>query len=350
MAKNNNDNSLVVYKSMGEEIRLNNLIVRSTIAKGEGITDTEIYNFIQLCKYRKLNPFLGEAYLVKFGGVCSQIVGLSVFQQRLNNNPKNEGFELGIITIDDKNIIHEREGTFFPSEIEKLIGAYVVLHKKGVKPLKWTVNLKAYQKEIFDKKINMKRPQGQWQSMPEVMITKCCFVAGVRYYYPEEFGGMYSAEEIGMDENEIIEITQTVTDEQIEQLKQEAKSSKYNDETADKLIEYILNKLVEKNTLRNSNIEDIPEKSFEEILKLIKTFKYKKIMEIEKEESRKISEIKLKERKSEESKSEEIEKEELQDPEAYKDKLIKKEIENEKQQKSKTKKEEVKKDEPKQNK
>ena len=311
------NNSMVVYETQMGQIELNSSIVRQVIAKGDDITDAEVYAFIQLCKYRKLNPFLGEAHLVKFSGKCSQIVGLSVFQKRLNNNPKNEGFELGVITIDDKNVIHEREGTFFPSEIEKLVGAYIILYKKGNKPLKWTINLKDYQKIIIDKYTKKERPQGQWQTMPAVMITKCCFVAGVRYFYPEEFSGMYSADEMGIDENEIIEIVEPINQEQIDQLKEISKDEKYKYDD-EKLIEYVLNKCVDENYLENSNIEDIPVNKFENIKKLIEKYKNKKIRELNKKEQIEKELNKKEQSEKEQSEKEQIEKEQIEKIEAEK--------------------------------
>lgn len=324
-------NNLVKYDTASGEVTLDFNIVRQSIAVGEDITDAEIFNFMQLCKFKKLNPFLKEAYLVKFKGKCSIIVGLSVFQKRLNNHRLNEGFELGVITVDENKKIKRYEGTFFPDP-EKLVGAYVIFKKKGCQPLTWTVALKDYQKMTTDKYTKKIRPQGQWQDMPAVMITKCCFVAGVRYFYPEEFGGLYSADEIGIDENEVIEVMQPIDDEQIEQLKTESISKKYNIDS-DGLIKYILENCVKNNVLENENIEDIPKTKFKIVFDLITKYRLKKENELKIKE-----ELSKKEKEKKDSKLEDEIKEAKKspDPEALKDALIKKEEIEDKKETKKT--------------
>lgn len=276
----NNNNNLVQYQTPSGEITLTNQLVRQSIAVGDNITDGEVFNFMQLCKFKKLNPFLKEAYLVKYSGKCSTIVGLSVFQKRLNNHKLNEGFELGVITINSEKVIHRHEGTFFPKEYETLVGAYVIFKKKGCIDLTWTVSLDDYIKKVTDKYTKKLRPQGQWQDMPAVMITKCCFVAGVRYFYPEEFGGMYSADEIGIDENEIIEIIQPIEDFQIEELKKASISKKYKIDS-DSLINYILENCVVNNVLESEKIEEIPMSKFKIVFDLITKYRIKKEKEIQ---------------------------------------------------------------------
>ena len=56
-----------VYEIDGKEIKLNANIVREVLLNGDGdLTDSEIIRFIALCKFNLLNPFLREAYIVKF--------------------------------------------------------------------------------------------------------------------------------------------------------------------------------------------------------------------------------------------------------------------------------------------
>ena len=70
------------YQAGGAEIALNDDIVKRYLVSGDPskVTDAEVKMFVELCKAQRLNPFLREAYLVKFGSNPAQIiVGKDVF-------------------------------------------------------------------------------------------------------------------------------------------------------------------------------------------------------------------------------------------------------------------------------
>jgi len=337
MSNSNQVNQVISYETDTGVINLTEKLIISCIGKGKDFTQQEIYNFMMLCQHRKLNPFLGEAHLIKYGPVAQQVVGLPVFQKRLNSHKKNKGFNLGIITIDEKSVIQYREGTFYPSENEKLVGAYCDFIKEGFhKPFRWTVNLNDYMKTITDKVTKAVRPQGQWQTMPAVMITKCAFVAGVRYAYPEEFGGMYSPEELNIDEEQLNIIQETITDEEIKNLKQLSKSSLYSDENSFKILEYLLKKAVDSGFLVNTRIEEIPRTKLDAIKTQLLVIKNKQEKIIK--EKIKIEEPKTEEPKTEKIKTEKIktEKIKIEEPKIEKSKVEEK-IKNSKNEESKTK-------------
>ena len=63
------------YKCGDETIRLSPNTVRRYLVNGSGeVTDQEVAMFIGLCKYQHLNPFLREAYLIKYGNQPATIV------------------------------------------------------------------------------------------------------------------------------------------------------------------------------------------------------------------------------------------------------------------------------------
>ena len=56
------------YDTDHGEVVLTKETVRKYLVSGGGnISDQEITMFLALCKYQQLNPFLREAYLVKYG-------------------------------------------------------------------------------------------------------------------------------------------------------------------------------------------------------------------------------------------------------------------------------------------
>src|SRR5699024_12758212 len=88
--------------------------------------------FINLCRYQKLNPFLNEAYLVKFGEQPAQIiVSKEAFMKRAENHPQYEGFEAGIIVERDGELV-EVEGAVKLSK-DKLIGGWAKIYRSDRK-------------------------------------------------------------------------------------------------------------------------------------------------------------------------------------------------------------------------
>lgn len=292
-------NEIMKYKTDLGEVSLTNEIVRTQIAKGQDISDSEIHNFMQLCFYRKLNPFLGQAHLIKFKDKIQMVVGKDVFTERLNKNPLCEGWESGLILYDkeDKKVI-ERVGTFFLPN-EELVGAYCIIERSGwKKEFKWTVRLSDYFRTYY--KDGKTLPMGLWGTMPGVMITKCCTVAAVRNVFPEEFGGMYDASELGIEEKllkDAIDVTPNETDEARpkeqaqpkkqepitpEQLKLLCASAKSTDEVIAKsynpndLLDFLMNKLHNNGSLKSSSKKDIPKHLFDKVLAEVKKTVIKK--------------------------------------------------------------------------
>src|SRR5699024_2039415 len=113
------------YEINGESVNLTMNTVRNYLVRGNAdkVTESEIIMFMNLCKYQKLNPFLNEAYLVKFGQDAQIIVGKEAFMKRAESNPNYEGFEAGVIVIGADGNLIKRDGTF-TLETEKLVGGW----------------------------------------------------------------------------------------------------------------------------------------------------------------------------------------------------------------------------------
>lgn len=192
----------------GEQINLNLEIVRNVIAKGNNITNSEVFSFIKLCQYQKLNPFLGEAYLIKFGKSAQLVVGKDVFTNRLNEHPKCEGWQPGLILQKENGEIEERKGSFYIKGKEKIVGAWITIKRKDWKePFLWSVSFHEYYRE--HEKDGKYVPMGQWGTMPSTMIIKCAITSGARNVFPKDFKGMYGEEEMGVEtkEENVIDIT-----------------------------------------------------------------------------------------------------------------------------------------------
>lgn len=180
---------ITVYEAdQGNEITLTSQIVRDMCAIGNSnITDREAYNFIQLCKAHRLNPFIKEAYLVKYGNNATIITGKDVFTKRAARNENCEGFRAGITLLNSAGQIIDREGSsLFPQIGEVLLGGWAEVYMRGYQvPIKDTVSLAEYS-----------TGKSGWVKMPGTMIRKVALVHALREAMPEEFTGMYSAEEM----------------------------------------------------------------------------------------------------------------------------------------------------------
>ena len=70
MSNENQDKTqdlVVKFEVEGQEIKLSKKIVQEYIVGSDvPITNQEFKLFTELCKVRKLNPFLREAYLIKY--------------------------------------------------------------------------------------------------------------------------------------------------------------------------------------------------------------------------------------------------------------------------------------------
>jgi phage recombination protein Bet len=182
-----------VIKTDSGDIKLSPKIIKQYLVRGNGsVTDQETMMFLSLCKFQKLNPFLNEAYLVKFGtSPANIIVGKEVFTKRAFNHPNFNGLSAGIIVEREGQIV-ELEGSF-KNKNDILLGGWAVVHVKGLEvPFKTSVSLDEYDKK-----------QSTWKQIPCTMIRKVALVQALREAFPEYFQAMYSEEEMPVD-NELI--------------------------------------------------------------------------------------------------------------------------------------------------
>lgn len=204
MAVNNNlvkaqeERMTVKYDVNGQEIKLSPTIIKKYLVNGGGnVSDDEVMMFLMLCKHQKLNPFLREAYLIKYGNETATIVtGKEVFTKRANRNENYDGHEAGIIVLAKDGQAIERTGTFKLPE-EKIVGGWATVYIKNHKvPIKISVSFDEYVGVKKDGSVN-----SQWSKKPATMIRKVALVQALREAFPEDFQGLYAAEERDVDES-----------------------------------------------------------------------------------------------------------------------------------------------------
>lgn len=181
---------MVRYETGGQEITLTQNDVKNFLVTGdpEKVTDKELKLFLELCKAQKLNPFLREAYLIKFGNDANIITGKDVFLKRARANESFRGFKAGIIVQSERGI-EKREGTFYLKGQENLVGGWASVYIKDWDvPFDHTVALTEFNKGT-----------ATWKNMPAVMIRKVALVQALREAFPDDLSQLYAAEEMGSD-------------------------------------------------------------------------------------------------------------------------------------------------------
>lgn len=190
----------VQYMANGEQVTLTPNTVRNYLVSGdkERVTLQEIVMFINLCKFTGLNPWLKEAYCIKYGNEpATLVVGKDAFFKRAESNENYDGFDAGIIVADDKGEIIYRKGTLKLPE-EELVGGYAeVWRKDRSHSFRIEVSFEEYAGRKKDGTLN-----SQWSKKPATMIRKVAVVQALREAFPRTFSGMYTAEEQGQVEEE----------------------------------------------------------------------------------------------------------------------------------------------------
>lgn len=188
----------VVYEADGETITLTPYIVQNYIVGTDAkITLPEFKFFTSLCKARGLNPFLKEAYCIKYGKNPAQIVvGKDAVLKRAIKNPNYDGMESGVIVqVKETGEITERKGTFYLRDIENLVGGWAkVFRKDWQHPTYCSVAFDEVAQKKSDGSLN-----ANWSGKGATMVEKVAKVRALRETFVEELGGMYEAEEMGVD-------------------------------------------------------------------------------------------------------------------------------------------------------
>lgn len=216
---NNQTGELTVkYEVDGQDIKLTPSIVQQYIVGTNAqITLPEFKMFTELCKVRKLNPFLKEAYLIKYkqGTPASIVVGKDAILKRAVLNPKYNGMKSGIVVLTENGEEKERKGTFkLPSET--LVGGWAEVFRKD-----WEHSI--YCSVTLDECVQKKydgTPNTNWTKQPSTMIEKVAKVRALREAFVEDLAGMYEAEEMNTDLPPV----------EVEEIKEESIDAEYTED------------------------------------------------------------------------------------------------------------------------
>lgn len=246
--------NIIKYETDNGEVTLSKDIVKRYLVSGDAskVTDQEVMMFIQLCKYQNLNPFLREAYLIKFGNSpATMVTGKDTFVRRAAKSKLCTGYEAGVIVQRNNDAEYRKGALVLPNEI--LVGGWAKVYRKDWQvPLENTVSLEEYQR--YNSKGEL---MSNWSKMPATMIRKVALVQALREAIPEEFGGLYSPEEMPIDDS-TLDSTPVNVEASIENKSEKEES---NDLASQKQLNYIYSLASQKN-IDSEKVKQIMQEQF----------------------------------------------------------------------------------------
>ena len=147
--------------------------------QGHG-TEQEQQFYLELCKARKLNPFVKDVYFIKYGNMqAATVVAVDTFVARSMDHSIYEGYEAGwIVGPEDAP-----KRTVDP--FGYLMGAWCKAMRTGMVPCEAVVRVDAFTTK-----------KNRWGTDPFGMIQKCAIAAAHRKAFPKTFAHLYGQEEI----------------------------------------------------------------------------------------------------------------------------------------------------------
>lgn len=193
------DRALTTYNVGGETVKLSPEIVRSYLVNGNGnVTDQEVTYFIHLCKGMGLNPFLRECFLIKYGNNQAQtVVSKEAFLKRAERSESFDGFDAGVIILNQAGDLEYRKGSFYMKNREELVGGWCEVYKKNRShPYRSDVSLDEYIGRKSDGSIN-----SMWSTKSATMIRKVAICQALREAFPDQLSQMFTEEETDVEVN-----------------------------------------------------------------------------------------------------------------------------------------------------
>lgn len=189
----------VKYEIDGNEIKLTMKSVQDYIVGTDAkITMSEFKFFTELCKVQKLNPFLKEAYCIKYGNSPATIVvSKDVIIKRAVQHPMYDGKETGIIVKTENGEIVERNGCFKLPKDEVIGGWARIYRKDWGHPECMSVSFEEVAQRKRDGSLN-----ANWAGKSATMIEKVAKVRAMREAFPDQLNGLYASEEFGISETQ----------------------------------------------------------------------------------------------------------------------------------------------------
>ena len=211
----------------GEEFTLTPETVKAYLVSGNRdlVTMQEVVMFMNLCRFQHLNPWLKEAYLIKYSqnDPAALVTGKDAFLKRAEGEESYNGFKAGIMVQSEDGEVIYREGSFkLPNET--LVGGFAeVFRKDRDHSTRAEVSFEEYAARKKDGSLN-----SQWSKKPTTMILKVDLVQALREAFPGTLANMYAEEEGG---GELIDVEVREVEQETQQTEQEPAGEQYEQQS-----------------------------------------------------------------------------------------------------------------------
>jgi phage recombination protein Bet len=153
-------------------------------------TDEECAFALEVCAVRGLNPFKKDCYFVRYEGKEPKleiIVSKDYLLKKAMSHPDFKSFRAGVTVQKGEEVSNVERYYAYPGE--KLLGGWAEIKRKFIEtPFKAEIPMEGFAKE-----------SRFWKAMPGLMIRKVAGALVLREAFPEELGGLYDVDELGID-------------------------------------------------------------------------------------------------------------------------------------------------------
>lgn len=186
----------VKFESLsGIMVQLDAATVRNTLTRGNGnVSDQEVAMFLRTCQAKKLDPLEnGEVYLIKYDdkAPAQLVVGCHAYIRRADHFPDYRGFSAGITVVRGEGTepIQKEGACVYKVLKEQLIGGWCRVRRARADGVVDETFVEVSLDEYSTGKSN-------WNAKPATMIRKVAISQAFRAAFPNEYEGMYTAEEM----------------------------------------------------------------------------------------------------------------------------------------------------------
>jgi phage recombination protein Bet len=203
----------VTYLVGDTEVTLDVQTIKNFLVNGDAnnVTMQEFIYFMNLCKAQGLNPFVKDAYLIKYGTQPATVVtSVGALEKRAENFPEFDGIRSGVVVVNNQTgDVKYRDGALFLNRIETLVGAWAEVYRKDRKmPTHVEISFDEFAGRKKDGSLNT-----MWATKPAVMIRKCAKTTALREAFPNQNGGLYGAEELSQSTPQVLEDKNMIVEE-----------------------------------------------------------------------------------------------------------------------------------------
>ena len=183
---------LVVYQASGQVVELSPTLVRDLI--NPKATPQEAALFIHVCVAFQVNPFLQEAFLIKYDErqPAQIVIGKNAWLRRASEHPEFRGLRAGVVVMKE-GVPVKREGTaVYPGD--DLFGGWAEVER--------TDRALPFRTEVMFSEYN--RNMALWKEKPATMIRKVALKQALAEAFPGLFQGYELRESERSSEEEVV--------------------------------------------------------------------------------------------------------------------------------------------------